>query len=233
MDLRRIRYTIALLCLVTTIVLITYKLTANQKWSIEVNKQVSEWTGEEQLWVDWNFDTPEQQKNNNESSREKILKKSSSRQDLSTTIPLIPTTNFKQVMQWPNPYLLINDQYLIPLSTMVYGGMWTWVVKLSGSPLIVYYRYELSFGKWYTYLYELSANSSRELDQLTMVGKIWQIFLFSIIQSTESYRGLSAMIDGSLTTLYTGDYTTAQYLWDTIKLNNSQEIYLSLRASWS
>ncbi len=227
MDLRRIRYTIALLCLVTTIVLITYKLTADQKWAQWTSAQVSEWTGEVQSLQQWSD-------RNIINSDTRSLENSKTREDLTATIISSPqASNAKQVMQWPNPYLLIDDNYLIPLSTSVYDGVWTWMITVSDSPLIVYYRYELPIGKWYTYLYELTTNSSRELGQLTMVGKVWQVFLFSIKESSDSYRGLSAIIDGALTTLYTGDYTTAQYLWDTIKLNNSQEIYLPLHASWS
>jgi hypothetical protein len=221
MDLRRIRYAVALWCLVTTIVLITYKLAADQKgeWA---GQRVNGSMGGVQKIVDWNLVI----------SWSRDLANPNIRQDLSTTLSL-PVADSKQVTQWSNPYLLIDDQYLIPLSTTVYDGMRTWVVKVFDSPLVVYYRYELPTGRWYTYLYELISNSSRELDQLTMVGKVWQVFLFSIKQSSDSYHGLSAIIDGSLTTLYTGDYTTAQYLWDTLKLNNSQEIYLPLRASWS
>ena len=218
MDLRRIRYTIALLCLVTTIVLITYKLSRTSKgewvsigvntWSVVSNIS---YTTVKDSW---------------------FIVSSTTRADLSTTISSLSFANSKQLTQWLNPYLMIDNYYLIPLSTSVYGWVWTWIIKISESPLIVYYRYELLIGKWFTYLYELTSNSSRELGQLIMVGKVWKVFLFSIKESSDSYHGLSAIVDGSLTTLYTGDYTTAQYLWDTLKLNNSQEIYLPLSTSW-
>lgn len=225
MDLRRIRYALALWCLVMTVVLITYKLTNDQKpnTSIVDSTQNTTSTGEQ---------TPVSETNNLVSPTRQMIEPNT-RADLSTTLTSMFPTVWTQVKQWSNPYLLIDNEYLIPLSTTVYDGAWTGVVKITSSPLIIYYRYELPSGQWFTYLYELTNNSSRELWQLIMVGKVWQVYLFSIRQSSDSYRGLSAIIEGSLTTLYTGDYTTAQYLWDTIKLNNSQEIYLPLRMTWS
>jgi len=125
----------------------------------------------------------------------------------------------------------MDNLNLISLATTVYSGVWTWVIKLSTSPLIVYYRYQLP-DKLYTYIYDATTNSSRALDQLVMVGNIWQAFIFSILES-DWYRGMSVMVDGQLQTLYTGAYTSAQYLWDIIKLNNNQQIYLPLRSTWS
>lgn len=215
MELRRIRYAVALLCLVMTVSLMTYKLTLEPTDTISTTSQT--WTTIQQD----NEPSPVQ-------SGTQITP--TTRTALSTTLSQ-STGDHRRVSQWSNPYLLIDEYYLIPLSTSVYSGVRTGVVKLSQTPLIVYYRYELPTGQWYTFMYDFTTNSSREMGQLTMIGTVSTIPLFSL-KEADSYRGISALIDGQLQTLYTGTYTSAQYLWDTLKLNNNQEIYLPLRSWW-
>lgn len=220
MDWRRIRYTLALWCLILTIALVMYKFfdRSNNVWntSITTGAIITQTT----TTVTWVRSDP-------------IIiptQVSSTRSDLFTSMP-VSTDNYILVQQANNPYLLIDNRNLIALATTVYSGARTWVIKISDTPLVVYYRYQLPDTS-YTYLYDSSSNSSRELDQLQMIGKIWQVFLFSI-QESDWYRGISAMIAGQLQTLYMGTYTSAQYLWDIIKLNNNQQIYLPLRSTWS
>jgi len=221
MDLRRIRYTVALMCLVMTVVLVTYKFSDWQRVVTEqsdTGSSITILTWETASWVSQTL------------TKSETPSSPTTWTELSTTIPS-PQADHTLVQQWSNPYLLMDNLNLISLATTVYSGVWTWVIKLSTSPLIVYYRYQLP-DKLYTYIYDATTNSSRALDQLVMVGNIWQAFIFSILES-DWYRGMSVMVDGQLQTLYTGAYTSAQYLWDIIKLNNNQQIYLPLRSTWS
>lgn len=214
MHLRWISYIIPLTCLIMTVSLVTYKIsTSNQKWSISL---VSGYIQPTQ----WEYISNEEK--NKEPQWWADLSTSLSRQN----------TQFKFVYQQSQPYLLINEYHIIPLPTNVYSGTWTWVRELYKDPLVVYYQYQVPWWKWYSYLYQLQKGSSRALDNLTLLWIVRNVSLFGLKQDGW-YRGLSALYDGELVTLYTWEYRTIHYLWDTLKLNNSQEIYLPLRTSWS
>jgi hypothetical protein len=106
---------------------------------------------------------------------------------------------------------LINDRNIIPLATNVYSGSWTGVYEIYHNPLVVYYQYETIGGRTYSYLYQLSKESSRSLDNLTMIGVVRDTYLFSLKEDGRM-RGLSALYNGELVTLFTGEYTNIQYL---------------------
>lgn len=220
----RIRYMIAILCLVMTIVLITFRFASDS------NSQVIIYTWSTASDITWSniINTINTWLNQPLQANQSV--DPTSWKDLSDTIAYNNAAN-SYVQQASSPYLLIDYKYLIPLSTIMYDGERTWVIKLSSLPLIVYYQYQLPNSKFYTYIYDSSANTSRNLDQLTILGKVKWVYIFGI-KEPDWYRGVSALINTKLQTLYTGNYAQIQYLWDTLKLNN-QDIYLPIPVWWS
>jgi len=227
MNLRRINYVLPILCLGLTVWVVVNKLSWEKNtqvtppWLAITGNTASNLNTNPTTWSTIIAPEPVQ-------IFDWIQTPPTTRTSLSTTIPS-PSTNYTIVKQWSQPYLLIKDQ-LIVLDEKMQWGQRTGVEIAQNNPLIVYYRYQST--TWTTsYLYQLSKNSSRVLDNLTLVGVVQDIYVFSLKEGNK-WRGISAIIDGELSTLYTWTYTTVSYLGDTIKLDNNQSIYLSL-TPWS